>query len=140
MTLLSQALKIRTIIEKVAVNLTDKDASIAPILFPSLKNNNTLIKAGTRICWQGKIKKAAVDLWDREDMNPINAPALWVDILYKDGERIIPGNITVAEAFSKEELGWWKNKLYKSLIDNNVYTPDQDSSNWEILENKELEV
>ena len=25
----------------------------------------------------------------------------------------------------KDELGWWKNTLYKSTLDNNVWTPEQ---------------
>ena len=30
----------------------------------------------------------------------------------------------------KFELGWWNNELYESLVDSNVYTPDQYAPNW----------
>ena len=30
----------------------------------------------------------------------------------------------------KFELGWWNNELYESLVDYNVYTPDQYAPNW----------
>ena len=63
-------------------------------------------------------------MWDRQENNPDNAPVLWEDVMYKDGYRIIPEIITVQAAFSKGEIGWWKDKLYKSIVDNNVYTPE----------------
>lgn len=31
----------------------------------------------------------------------------------------------------KDERGWWKDTLYKSTLDNNVWTPEQYPSGWE---------
>lgn len=112
----------------------DKTASIAPELYGRMKYDGSLIKAGTRINWQGKLKKAAVDLWDTEVNNPDNAHALWADIEYREGHRIIPGVITVTTAFSKDELGWWGDVLYRSKVDGNVYTPAVYPDNWEVVE------
>lgn len=125
------AKKLRPYIEKAAISLDDLDASSAPELFPMLKENNALISAGTRINWFGTIKRAAVDLWDTEANNPVNAPSLWEDIAYKDGIRYIPETITAGTAFAKDELGWWKEELYKSLIDSNVWTPEAYPDGWE---------
>lgn len=134
MTIFEQARKYRAIIEK-AMSLTDdKVASEAPDLSPVLKEDNTLISAGTRINWKGTLKRAAVDLWDTTENNPDNAPALWEDINYRDGIRIIPEVITVGLAFSKDELGWWGDAIYRSLVDSNVFTPETYSANWEIVE------
>ena len=47
------------------------------------------------------------------------------------GIRYIHEVMYLADAFSKDELGWWKDKIYKSLVDTNVYNPDQVPSNWE---------
>lgn len=119
----------------------DKTASIAPELFGRMKYEDrqpdqeiTLIKNGTRINWNGTLKRAVVDLWDTEENNPDNAPTLWEDIMYKDGNRIIPGVITVGTAFAKDEYGWWNDTLYKSLMDANVYTPEQYPAGWEVVE------
>ena len=114
-----------------AASLDDKDASITPELFGKLNNNGELIKVGTRINWNGLLKRAAVDLWDTKENNPDNAPSLWEDIAYKEGYRIIPETVTAGTAFSKDELGWWKDTLYKSILDNNVWTPEQYPSGWE---------
>lgn len=131
---IEKARKLRKIIETAIGSVDDKTSTEAVELLPVLKYDNSLIKAGTRINYNGAVKKAAVDLWDTVANNPDNAPALWEDIMYKDGYRIIPEVITVTTAFSKGEIGWWKDKLYKSLVDSNVYTPDQYSWNWRALE------
>jgi hypothetical protein len=93
-----------------------------------------LIKAGTRINWNGVLKKAAVDIWDTEANNPDNAPTLWEDINYKAGHRIIPNVITVGLAFSEGETGWWNDVLYRSKVNANVYTPDVYPDNWEVID------
>ena len=110
---------------------TDAIASTAIDVFPTLKEDSALIKVGTRINWNGTLKRAAVDLWDTIENNPDNAPTLWEDISYREGHRIIPETITVGTAFAKDELGWWGDELYKSLIEVNVYTPIAYPAGWE---------
>lgn len=127
----NKAEKLRSLIEQAAVNLHDKEASEGAELFPRLKEDNSLISAGTRINWNGAIKKAAADLWDTAENNPDNAPTLWKDISYREGIRIIPDTITVTTAFAKGEKGWWGDTVYVSLIDANVYTPEQYAAGWE---------
>lgn len=129
----AEALKLRAIVEQAAVSLDDKTASEAAMLFPKLKQDGSLVAVGTRINHNGVIKRAAVDLWDTPENNPDNAPALWEDISYKDGYRIIPETITAGTAFEKDECGWWKGILYRSLIPANVYTPEQYAAGWEVV-------
>lgn len=126
-----EAIRIRGIIETSSQSLDDKTASTVPTFFPKLKEDGSLIKAGTKIHWNGSVKKAAVDLWDTKENNPDTAPTLWANIDYRDGYRLIPDIITVTTAFAKDECGWWKGKLYKSLVDANVYNPEQYAANWE---------
>ena len=116
-----------------SASLDDKTASETPELFGKLNENGELVKAGTRINWNGVLKRASSDLWDTKENNPDNAPTLWEDILYKDGIRIIPEVISVGTAFMKDELGWWNDILYKSLLDNNVWTPEANPSGWELV-------
>lgn len=130
----SEAIYLRSIVEQAATSLDDKTASTAATLFPRLKGNGELVKAGTRINWNSVVKKAAVDLWDTQGNNPDNAPTMWSDIPYKDGYRIIPDIITVSTAFALEECGWWQGVLYRSRVAANVYTPEQYPDNWERVE------
>jgi hypothetical protein len=134
MNIFENARKLRKIIEQASESLNDAVASEAPELFGNLKYYGALIKAGTRINWNGVIKRAAVDIWDTEANNPSNAPTLWEDIAYKQGYRIIPETITAGTAFSNGEIGWWGDTLYKSVIDGNVWTPADYPIGWEIVE------
>ena len=109
----------------------DATASRAVEFHPEMKYDGSLIPAKTRINWKGKLKRTAVDLWDTNENNPDNAPALWEDISYKDGIRIIPEVITATLAFAEGELGWWEDKLYRSKVNGNAYTPEVYPSNWE---------
>lgn len=121
-------------LDKALPAIPDKEASGSLDLFPTLKQDGKLIKAGTRINWNGWLMQAAVDLWDTEGNDPDRAPTLWVKINYKDGVRVIPDPITAAEVFGMDELGWWEGSIYKSKLAVNVHTPEQHPDGWELLE------
>lgn len=121
-------------VESLIGSLDDAVASTVIPLYPSMRYDGSLIRVGTRINWNGSLKRAAVNLWDREDSNPDKAPNLWEDILYRDGYRIIPSVITVGLVFALDEIGWWEDALYRSKRADNAYTPSQDPNNWELVE------
>lgn len=125
---------VRKAMDTAGVYLTDAQASEAVEIYPKLKRNGELVKAGTRINWKGQLKRAAVDLWDVAENDPENAPSLWEDIDYIDGYRVIPEAITAGAAFELGERGWWNGVLYESLMAANVYTPDEYPSGWRAIE------
>lgn len=130
---INKARKLRPYIVQASASLDDASASNAAELFPALKQDGSLVRAGTRINWHGTIKRAANDLWDTEQNNPDNAQTLWEDIAYKQGYRIIPETITAGTAFAKDECAWWGETLYRSMIDANVYTPAAYPAGWEVV-------
>lgn len=130
----SKAVNLRTAIETAAVSLDDRAASTAAALFPRLRGDGALIPAGTRINWRGTVKRAAADLWDTAANDPDHAAALWEDILYRDGYRIIPDVITAAGAFALGECGWRGDVLWRSAMAANVYTPEQYPAGWEMMQ------
>lgn len=130
----NEALRLRAIVEQAAASLPDKEASEGAALFPRLKCDGSLVSAGTRICWKGTIKRAAVDLWDTDTNTPDAAPTLWEDIAYRQGYRIIPATITAGAAFAQGECGWWGDVLYRSTIASNVWTPDAYPAGWEAVQ------
>jgi hypothetical protein len=75
-----EAVQLRSAIETAAQSLDDNTAAEVVSLFPTLKGDGSLIKADTRIQWNGKVIRAKVDLWDRADHSPENAPTLWEGI------------------------------------------------------------
>ena len=131
---LELAKPVRTVMDKAGSLLDDAQASTVPALYPAMQGGGALIKAGTRILWRGVLKRAAADLWDRPENDPEHAPALWEDVLYRDGVRIIPEVITAGLAFSRGELGWWGDVLYESIYDGqNVWTPDEHPEGWQVV-------
>lgn len=67
---LNGAQKVRAAMDTAGAALDDAAASRAVPLYPTLQGDGALIRAGTRINWNGTLKRAAVDLWDV----PKNAP------------------------------------------------------------------
>ena len=134
MNYISKAKKLRKVIETAMTNLDDITVCDAAELLPALKSDGSLITAGTRINFCGKVMKATVDLWDTPDNHPDKAESLWKVLNYQSGERIIAEVISATEAFSKGELGYWKDTLYKSLYDANVWNPEQFAAGWEKVE------
>lgn len=114
--------------------IPDATASRMVQQFPTLTETGALVKAGTRINWDGQLKRAAVDLWDTEENNPDNASNLWENLDYRNGIRVIPDIITAGLAFAEGEYGWWGKSLYKSKIANNVYTPAQYADGWDLCQ------
>ena len=131
-----EAIAFRKLVLAGSASMTDKEVSTAPDVLPRMYYTGELISNGTRINWNGTVKRAASDLWDREDQNPDNAPNLWEDISYREGIRIIPDPITTGLAFAKDELGWWENAIYKSLKADNVYNPSVRPEDWELQKKK----
>ena len=130
----AKALKIRSLAMESAEQMDDISASTVPEMFPKLKGDGSLVSAGTRINWNGQLKKAAADLWDTAENDPDNAPALWESINYVNGYRIIPEVITAALAFPKGERGVWKGVVYESTQDNNVWNPEQFAAGWQKIQ------
>ena len=118
-----------------SLGIDDATASRMVDYYPEMTDfaPSSLIAAQTVTNWHGTLKRAAVDLWNTTENNPDNAPTLWQDIAYKQGIRIIPSTITATEYFAKGEQGWWNESIYESLIDANVYTPDQYPAGWELI-------
>lgn len=115
--------------------LTDRQASEAVALYPKMKYEGALIAVGTRINWNGTIKRNRVDLWDTEINNPANAPDLWETVMYRDGYRVIPYEITAENPFAYGERGWWGDILYESVYSGaNVWTPDAYPEGWKVVE------
>ena len=114
--------------------LADREASMLVDMAPNMKYDGSLVEAGTRIRWGDKLKRASVALWDREENNPDNAPALWEDVQYVDGVRVILENMPASLAFSYLEEGWWKERVYISLMAGNVYTPETAPNQWKLKE------
>lgn len=125
------ARQLKAQIDTLATDATDATASKVPSLYPTLTKSGALIKAGTRILWtDGKLRCAAYDTWDRQDTDPDHDTNGWTILAFHNGYRDIPDTMTVTTLFRKDEIGWRANKYWKSLIDNNSWTPETYPAGW----------
>lgn len=109
---------------------SDEDASKCVSIYPALKGDGSLIKAGTRINYNGTLKRASFDFYDTADNTPDNAPKLYEDIDYKHGRRVIRERIKEDKPVSRGEVVYINDELYESLVDNNIKTPTEDPISW----------
>lgn len=131
---ITKARKLRPIIVQASASLDDASASSAAELFPALKQDGSLVSAGTRINWGGTIKRASVDLWDRVDNDPDHNPGLWEDIAYKDGYRVLTDAISASNPVQVDEICWYNGVKYKNILGTvNVYLPDVYPDGWEVV-------
>ena len=105
-------------------------ASQPDILVDSWDRNGVKYVKGVLVKYDGKIYRCCSEHKSQPDWTPDAAHSLWVHLNYKDGIRVIPESISATAAFAKGDLGWWNDILYESLVDNNVYTPEQYAANW----------
>ena len=137
--LVEMAQRLRPLVVEAVGQLDDRRISQeaeAVHLCRTLRGDGAIIQAGTRINWRGTVKKAAVTLADRPDLWPDANPGGWEEMAYRDGVRIIPGVIPPGLAFAEGEKGWWKGRIYESLIPANVYTPESYPRSWRQTKNR----
>ena len=128
MSILDKARKLRAAMTAAAPALDDATASTVPEMFPRLKSNGELVKAGTRINWNGTVKKAAADLWDTAENTPDAAPALWVAVSVDAWpEWVQPTG--AHDAYHRGDKVSYNGKHYICTADANVYAPGV--SGWE---------
>ena len=130
---LSELLKIREMIEKAAVSLTDEDALDAPCLFPLWKAD-TAYALDVRVQYEDKLYKCVQAHTSQADWTPDNTPALWTEVA-KPGEIPVWRQPTGAQdaymTGDKVHFPTADDPVYESLMDYNVYSPETYPDGWE---------
>ena len=125
----SEALKIRSMIEKAASVLGDSDAAAAPLLFPRWKSGAEY-GVGERICHNGMLYKCITAHTSQADWEPSSAPSLFVRVSSPEEEYpewICPTG--AHDAYSMGDKVTWDGKKWISTVDPNVWEPGV--SGWE---------
>lgn len=112
----------------------DEEAYQFPSLFDSWAAG-VAYAVDARVQSGEKLWKCLQPHTSQEGWNPEASPALWVEVAKAGEYREIKAGMLSTEAFAMGEIGWYltKDNLYKSLIDNNIYTPDSYAAGWEVV-------
>lgn len=135
MITLEKALQLRAIIEKAAVSLDDSDALEAVELFP-LWAVGIAYEADQRIRYGDKLYRVVQAHTSQEGWEPPAVPALWSEVA-KPGEIPVWRQPTGAQdAYNTGDLVHYPDAngpVYRSTIDNNVWSPADYPQGWEVV-------
>lgn len=123
-------------IEKASASLPDEDALEAVELFP-LWEIERLCKVGERLRYEGKLYRCEQEHTSQAGWEPPAVPALWTEVA-KPGEIPVWKQPTGAQdAYNTGDLVHYPtadDPVYRSTIDNNVWSPADYPAGWEVVE------
>lgn len=121
-----KALKLRAMIEKAAVSLSDTDALDAVELFPAWVTDKWY-EADERIRYGEKLYRCVIAHTSQDSWTPDITPALWTEVA-KPGEIPVWRQPTGAQdaymTGDKVHYPTADDPVYVSIVDNNTWAPD----------------
>lgn len=124
-----EAIRLRKKIEQASAWTNDADALEMIELFPSWTINKDYI-IGERIRYKELLYKCIQNHTSQSDWMPEVTPALWVRVSVEEWPEWVRPQGS-ADAYNKGDKVNYKEKHYISLIDANVWAPDEYPAGWE---------
>ena len=129
------AYKLRDMIHKASAYLVDEDALDAVELFEPWRPD-TAYTAGQRLRYGDKLYRVVQGHTSQADWTPDATPALYTEVA-KPGEIPVWKQPTGAQdAYNTGDLVHYPDAdgpVYRSTIDNNVWSPDTYPAGWEVV-------
>lgn len=132
--------QLRRAIQIFVQTLTDNEALEVSTIYPSYEvgkeyKADEMISYGENNVGDPQLYRVAQAHTSQEDWKPDQTPALYTPIgLTEDGYPIWARPTGAHDAYSQGDIVEYNGKLYKSLIDGNVYSPDEYPDGWELYE------
>lgn len=129
---LSKLIKLRGMMHKAAVSLSDTDALDGVELFPAWAAGVDYA-LDVRVRYGDKLYKCVQAHTSQANWTPPDTPALWTEVA-KPGEIPVwrqPSG--VQDSYMTGDKVWYPDvntTVYESLIDNNVYSPEAYPAGW----------
>ena len=113
-------------------NLTDAQALQVPMLFDEFDGNGVAYEVGKRIVYNGILYKVIQAHTSQAGWNPVDAPSLFAKVINETIDGSIPEfeQPDSTNPYMKGDKVIFNGKVYESLIDNNVYSPEAYPSGW----------
>lgn len=126
-----KAYALRKLIEQAAASLSDEDALTGVELFPRWNENEISYAVGDRVLYNGTLFKCLQVHTSQATWTPTDAPSLWTKVLIPDPE-VIPDweQPESTNGYMKGDKVRYNGKVYESLIDNNVWSPEAYPAGW----------
>ena len=115
-----------------AETLSDAQALQVPMLFDDFDGNGVAYKVGKRIMFEGVLYKVIQAHTSQAEWTPIAAPSLFAKVINETIDGSIPEfeQPDSTNPYMKGDRVIFNGKVYESLIDNNVYSPEAYPTGW----------
>lgn len=135
---LQAAEQLRRAIQMFARTLTDDEAVEISTIYPTYEVGrayaaNELISCGTNTVGDPQLYRVVQSHTSQTGWTPDTTPSLYTPIgLSEKGYPVWSKPTGAHDAYAAGDIIEYDGKLYKSLIDGNVYSPDEYPAGWEI--------
>lgn len=115
-----------------AENLSDEQALQVPMLFEEFDGSGVAYKVGKKVIYKGVLYKVIQAHTSQADWTPDAAPSLFAKVINETVDGSIPEFVQPdsTNPYMKGDKVKFKGKVYESLIDNNVWSPEANPSGW----------
>lgn len=113
-------------------NLSDSQAVQVPMLFEEFDGNGVAYAVGKRVMYKGVLYKVIQAHTSQADWTPDAAPSLFAKVINETIDGSIPEFVQPDSnnPYMKGDKVKFNGKVYESLIDNNVYSPEAYPQGW----------
>ena len=115
-----------------AETLSDAQALQVPMLFDNFDGNGVAYEVGKRIIYNDILYKVIQAHTSQADWTPATAPSLFAKVINETIDGSIPEfeQPDSTNPYMKGDKVIFNGKVYESLIDNNVYSPEAYPAGW----------
>lgn len=120
-----------------AETLSDAQALQVPMLFDEFDGNGVAYEVGKRVLYNDILYKVIQAHTSQAEWTPVAAPSLFAKVINETIDGSIPEfeQPDSTNPYMKGDRVLFNGKVYESLIDNNVYSPEAYPAGWkEIIE------
>lgn len=126
---------LKSVYAKMAASISDDVALAIPEIFPIWSANSVKYKTGDRVSYENVLYKVLQDHISQESWKPDVSPSLFAKILTSTDNTpktwVQPDSTS---AYKKGDRVTYNGKIYESLIDNNVWSPEGYPAGWKEVE------
>lgn len=116
-------------------SVDDEIAAIIPDVFPLWDGNSIEYKLGDRVTYNNILYKVITAHTSQETWKPDVSPSLFAKVISQIGEDIPEWEQpSSTNPYMKGDKVRYNCKVYESLIDNNVWSPDGYPQGWKLVE------
>lgn len=133
---IEEANQLRQELNEISSSLTDEEALERPILFANWRTGVNY-SVGARVRYGGRLFKVLQAHTSQDDWTPSRAPSLFAEILTnEDGEPLEWQRPSSTNPYLTGDLVIFDEKVYRSLIDYNTWSPEEYPAGWELVEDE----